>query len=197
MSCAICETRPPRRHCPALEKDICAPCCGEERERTIECPFNCEYLLQAREREPVFDLPAEYPNADLDTSERFLRAHEPLLLTMVGMLFFSAVKAKARDLDVREALGAMIDGRRGKTVGEAGEVQREFEARFAEFKEKASAEGEAFTDQDVLRVLAFLQREELMYNNQRPKSRAYVDWLRGWVSSMAAAMQQPPTADGN
>ena len=200
-ACGQCGQRPPRRQCPALQAEICAPCCGEERERTIDCPFDCAYLLQAREREPMFALPAAYPNQDLDTGERFLRAHEPLLLTMVGMLFFAAVKAGAADLDVRAALGAMIRERRGGEceldLGErAALVKAEFEARFAEFEAKASAEGAAFEARDVLRILAFFEREELQYNNQRPKSRAYIDWLRGWVSEMARSLT-PVTEAGS
>lgn len=200
-NCNLCHQRPPRRHCPALNADICAPCCGEERERSLVCPFHCEYLLQAREREPVFELPAKYPNQDLDTGERFLRTQEPLLLTMVGMLFFASVKANALDLDVRAAIDAMIRERRGLPQESAltetpANLKAEFEERFAEFHAKASAEGAVFSDSDVVRILAFFQREEMHYNNQRPKSRAYVDWLRGWVSSMADAMQQP-TTDGS
>ena len=191
--CVLCHQRPPRRHCPALKADICAPCCGEERERTVQCPFNCEHLLQAREREPVYELPADFPNLDLDPHERFLRSQEPLLLTMVGMLFIAAVQTEAMDLDLREALAAMIRERRGLGSEEIGEVAQafaaEFQVRFDEFSAKALTEAEGkplFHDRDVLLILAFFQREEMHYNNRRPKSRAYVDWLRGWMTQMAS-----------
>ena len=193
--CVLCHQRPPRRHCPALNADICAPCCGEERERTVQCPFNCEHLLQAREREPVYELSAGFPNHDLDPHERFLRSQEPLLLTMVGMLFIAAVQTEAMDLDLREALAAMIGERRGLPSEVIGEVAKafvaEFQVRFDEFSAKASMEAEGkpmFQDRDVLLILVFFQREEMHYNNRRPKSRAYVDWLRAWMSQMAAGM---------
>ena len=35
--CPLCETRPPRRTCPAERANICAKCCGEGREETISC----------------------------------------------------------------------------------------------------------------------------------------------------------------
>ena len=194
-SCVLCDQRPPRRHCPALKADICAPCCGEARERTIQCPFDCEYLLQARQREPAFELPAGLPNQDLDPHEQFLRSHEPLLLTMVGMLFVAAVKTEASDLDLREAVACMIRERRGLKAEWTGEVAqafaRQFQQRFDEFSGHVvgQAEGKAmFQDADVLLILVFFQREEMHYNNRRPKSRAYIDWLRGWMSQMAAGM---------
>ena len=187
-NCSLCHQRPPRRNCPALGEAICARCCGEERERTISCRFDCPHLLEAREREPMYALPRKYPNQDLDTSEPFLRSHELLLLTLVGMVFMSAEDAMAVDLELREALGALIDQRRGKPEPvlsqAASTLTVMFETRLAEFSQRALAEGQAFTDQEVLRLLAFLQREEMQYNNQRPKSRAYVDWLRAWVTAM-------------
>ena len=195
-SCVLCNQRPPRRHCPALKTDICAPCCGEGRERTIRCPFDCEYLLQARQREPAFALPADLPNQDLYPNEEFLRAHEPLLLTMVGMLFVAAVKTEASDLDLREAVAGMIRERRGLKAEWTGEVAqafaRQFQQRFDEFTSKVTGEAEGkamFQDQDVLLILVFFQREEMHYNNRRPKSRAYIDWLRGWMSQMAVGMK--------
>ncbi len=141
----------------------------------------------------MYDLPDDYPHQDLDSSERYLRTQEPLLLTTAGMIFFAAVKAKALDLDVREGVAALINERRGLPVGCLGEsaavLKEEFESRFATFSSAALAEGMAFTDHDVLRILAFFQREEMHTNNRRPKSRAYIDWLRSWVSQMAAGME--------
>ena len=41
MSCPICEKRPAKRFCPAKGEKICAICCGEGREVTIDCPMDC------------------------------------------------------------------------------------------------------------------------------------------------------------
>src|ERR1700675_4281285 len=48
LSCAICEIRKEKRFCPALHGRICPPCCGEQREVTLDCPSDCPYLQQAR-----------------------------------------------------------------------------------------------------------------------------------------------------
>ena len=51
MSCVICEIRKEKRVCPAVHGRICAQCCGEQREVTLDCPSDCPYLQQAREHE--------------------------------------------------------------------------------------------------------------------------------------------------
>jgi len=48
--------RKEKRFCPAVHGRICAQCCGEEREVTIDCPSECVYLQQAREHEKARDL---------------------------------------------------------------------------------------------------------------------------------------------
>ena len=74
MTCAICETRRPRRACPGVNGDICAICCGTEREVTVSCPLDCEYLQEARRREPARDsVPEELPNSDVQVTERLIR----------------------------------------------------------------------------------------------------------------------------
>jgi hypothetical protein len=47
--CPLCGTRRARRSCPALERQICAVCCGTKRLTEIHCPSDCPYLTSARE----------------------------------------------------------------------------------------------------------------------------------------------------
>src|ERR1043165_6198271 len=80
MACAICETRRPRRFCPGVRGDICSICCGTEREVTVDCPFECEYLQESRKHHKSPDLdPAQVPNLDIRVSEKFLEERESLL----------------------------------------------------------------------------------------------------------------------
>ncbi|MEO7145567.1 MAG: hypothetical protein ABI165_18890, partial [Bryobacteraceae bacterium] len=81
MQCRICETRRPRRYCPAVRADICPMCCGSEREVTLDCPLDCEYLQEARKHERPRQLRSEdFPNRDIPVTEAFLREHDDLLL---------------------------------------------------------------------------------------------------------------------
>ena len=55
-TCAICAKRRPERFCPAKGEKICAPCCGREREVTLDCPPDCAYLIAAhRYEQQIYD----------------------------------------------------------------------------------------------------------------------------------------------
>ena len=81
MACAICETRRPKRFCPGVRGDICSICCGTEREMTVDCPLDCEYLREAHRREkpePIDE--SSIPNRDIEVTEKFLVEREPLFV---------------------------------------------------------------------------------------------------------------------
>jgi len=84
LPCPICQKRPPRRFCPAKAEDICAICCGTEREATIDCPSDCPYLVASRQydrqrREVDW---SKIPFADTKIPSSFVAAHEKLLLAI-------------------------------------------------------------------------------------------------------------------
>jgi hypothetical protein len=53
MSCPLCRQRQARRQCPALDRRICAVCCGTKRLIAIACPPNCGYLAAAEAHPPA------------------------------------------------------------------------------------------------------------------------------------------------
>ena len=53
MRCPLCSSRPARRPCPALGREICAVCCGTKREIEIACPPGCGYLTASRTHPPA------------------------------------------------------------------------------------------------------------------------------------------------
>src|SRR5512138_1374469 len=80
MTCAICETRKPKRACPGVRGEICTVCCGTEREVTVDCPLDCVYLQDARKHERTPDVdPDQFPNRDIRITDQFLREHGNLL----------------------------------------------------------------------------------------------------------------------
>jgi len=197
MTCKICETRRARRSCPAVHGEICAPCCGREREVTLFCPLDCEYLREARKHERPLDVnPDEFPNQDIRVTETFLRDHEDLLLVAGRAVFMAAIETPgAVDNDLREAFAALIRTQRTLESGlyyetrpdnpVAAELCRRIQAAFAEFR-KAETEELHMTktrDADVLGVLAFLQRLEIDRNNGRKRGRAFIDFLKAQFPS--------------
>jgi hypothetical protein len=207
MSCAICETRRPRRFCPGVRGDICSICCGTEREMTVDCPLTCEYLQEARRREkPVPIDRAQIPDQDIKVSEKFITEHEPLLVYMGSALAKSAFETPgAVDFDVREALDSLIRTYRTLVNGVlyeslppnplAANIHRSMQAAVAEFKQE---EQQRFglirtRDADVLGLLVFLRRIELDRNNGRRRGRAFLDTLREFYS-VEPGSQAPQTS---
>src|SRR5579884_2296576 len=117
--CKICGKRRARRPCPAVQGDICTVCCGTEREVSLSCPLECEYLQEAHRHEKPLPLsPNEISNSDIRVSEEFMAAHEELLLYCIYSLVQAAVKTSgAIDTDVMQALEALIQTHRTRETG--------------------------------------------------------------------------------
>ncbi len=194
MKCVLCEVRRPRRVCPGVRGEICALCCGAEREVSISCPLDCEYLRDARlhEKPPEID-PDKFPNADIQVSESFLRRNEQLLTFAAATLFeASRENPEVIDLDMRDALQALIRTYRTLDSGLIYEsrptnplaafIQQRFQQSLQQYRQRLAQSAGITTirDNDVLGVLVFLERLELSNNNGRRRSRAFIDFLRGF-----------------
>ncbi|MDX2154764.1 MAG: hypothetical protein SFV54_28740 [Bryobacteraceae bacterium] len=200
MTCQICEVRRPRRFCPGVRGDICAPCCGNEREVTVTCPFECEYLQQGREHERLPEVnPKTFPNSDIDVSERFLREHEALLLMCASSVFGAALETEgAVDFDVREALESLVRTYRTAQSGLiyeslpnnpiAAHVHRLVQARLDDFRRRLAEQQGMSTirDSELLGIFVFLQRLEIQHNNGRRRGRAFLDFLRLYFGAAPA-----------
>ncbi len=192
MECAICRTRRPRRFCPGVGGEICSLCCGTEREVTVECPLDCEFLREGRRHEkPAARNAAEFPNRDIQVPEKLLRANEHLLAFLSLTIFRSAMQVSGVvDGDVQEALDGLIRTYRTLESGVyyesrpnnllAGSIYAAVWGALAEYR---SAEQEELgltktRDADVLGLLVFLQHFALNCDNGRRRGRAFLDALR-------------------
>ncbi|HSA92588.1 MAG TPA: hypothetical protein VLE48_06210 [Terriglobales bacterium] len=194
MACQICETRKEKRFCPAVHGRICAVCCGTEREVTLDCPSDCPYLRQAREREKPRALnqldPAEV-FAEVEIRDALLHQREPLI---VGLSFALAKSARAeRSLVDRDLIGALSAlARRYQTLASSGlitgteqglgpqqAIVAELEKMIAGYRETEQKHVGYATlrDSEVLEALVFLVRMAQARTSGRPKSRAFLDFL--------------------
>jgi hypothetical protein len=204
MACAICQTRRPRRFCPGVRGDICTICCGTEREVSVSCPLDCEYLREAHKHEKPLPLdPETLPNRDIPVSEEFLRQNEPLLIFLGGALAQAALRTpEVVDFDIREALEASIRTHRTLQSGLyyeslpanplAAGLCRALQDAAAEFR-KIEAERLGIhktLDTTVLALLVFLQHFEMSYNNGRRRGRAFLEALVDFYPAATAA--EPP-----
>ncbi len=201
MNCAICGVRKPKRHCVAVNGDICSVCCGTEREQSIDCPFHCDYLREAHKHERPRALdPASIPNADIEIPDEFLQENEWLVVLLGSAVVDGAQQVTgAKDLDIREALESLMLFYRGRAPEAAGPLAETVRARVEDIRarivkayeadtseDKPDAGAMQLTDERVLRVVAFLQRLELSHNNGRAFSRAYLDFLTQFHAPMPA-----------
>jgi len=194
LSCSICEERKEKRFCPAVHGRICAQCCGEQREVSLDCPSDCPYLLQARQQSrenttgPV-DREALFPEVEI--AEQFLYEREELIL---GLSFGLAKSARAdRSLMDRDLIAALSSlGTSYQTLVNSHliyekptanlahqSIAREIETMVRGFREAETQHigHSRLRDSEVLKALVFLLRMGWGRTSGRPKSRAFVDFL--------------------
>jgi hypothetical protein len=203
--CKICGKRRARRACPAVDGDICPLCCGTEREATLACPLECEYLREAHRREkPIPLVQGQLSNPDIAVSEEFIRSHEEFLLFCIYSLLQAALQTRgAVDSDVIDALEALIQTHRTLESGLyyetrarntiAAGVQRSFEASLADYQ-KLRTEREHLSpvrNVEVLAILVFLHRLGQQNQNGRPRGRMYLDLLRHMTPEVCVKAQAP------
>lgn len=204
--CKICEKRRARRACPAVRGDICTICCGSEREVSLSCPLECEYLQEAhRHEKPVQLSDKQLSNPDIQVTEEFLGEHEELMLFCIYSLVQAALRTPgALDSDVLASLEALIQTHRTLESGlvyetrpenaVAAAVQRAFTASLADYQ-KVQAERDALSpvrNSDILKVLVFLHRLGRENQNGRPRGRMYLDLLRQMTPEQS--LQEPASS---
>lgn len=197
--CKLCEKKRARRYCPGVRADICPVCCGTERENTIDCPLECEYLQDARRHEraaPLLD--SDFPNKDIRLKEEFVREHEDLVIWLTVAVRQAMEKEHAVDFDTREALDALIRTYRTRESGliyetrpqnpYAAAIQEALQNSVDELRERVTETSGLHTlrDAEVLGALVFLQRLEIQHNNGRRRGRAFFDFLRTYFPTPAA-----------
>ena len=194
MSCPICEKRKAARFCPAKGEKICAVCCGTEREVSIDCPSDCSYLVSAHRYEDgqQRSLPADTPLLDEKIPQDIVYTHQQLMAALAfSIAKFCAVQPTAVDADVLSAIEALAHTYKTLSSGIIYEkppnapLPRELYAAMIAFlsevkKQQAEAAKPAtFKDSDLFSLFVFLYRMGLLRTNGRPRSRRFIEFLRG------------------
>jgi hypothetical protein len=193
VACAICEKRKPERFCPAKAEKICAVCCGTEREVSIDCPADCGYLVAAHRYEDQHprSLPADTPLRDVRITSDTIHAHGQLLSAMAfAIAKFCAAQPAATDADVIAAIRALADTYKTLASGivyeqpPAMHLQHELYDALSRFLTEAGqnaseARFASVKDSEIFHLLVFLHRTGLLRTNGRPRSRRFMEFLRG------------------
>jgi len=174
-------------------EDICAVCCGTEREVTIDCPSDCPYLVASRqyERERREVDWSQIPFADTKIPSSFVAANEKLLLAISYAICLHARDERSTvDSDALASLQALVETYKTLESGIYYEkppeyrLQRELydrlKATIEEYKKSATQQlsSESVRDGGIRNALIFLTQLGATRTNGRPKGRAYLDFLR-------------------
>jgi hypothetical protein len=211
VSCAICEIRKEKRFCPAVHGRICAQCCGEQREVTLDCPSDCAYLLQAREHEKARsagDLDPASLFLQIELGDQFLYEHEHLIM---GLSFALSKVARAdravNDRDLIAGISSLVRGyerlvNSGLVYEEPAQgllpqaVAAELQNMVKEYREAEQKHTgySRLRDSEVLKALVFLVRMAHGRTSGRPRSRAFVDFLGTQFPDKPSGLAAPEDA---
>lgn len=207
MSCPICGKRKAARFCPAKGEQICSVCCGTEREVTISCPADCAYLIAAHryEDEHKRAVPADTPFLEERLPQEVLRTQEQLMsLLALQIAKFAVAEPTATDVDVLAGIAALATTYKTLQSGLLYEKVPEIPVRrdlyralmsfLDEIKQKAAEGGnsEAIKDKDVFHLAVFFYRMGLLRSNGRPRSRRFIEFLRGQFPQAEVATPEEP-----
>ena len=207
LNCAICNKRKANRYCPAKGENICAVCCGTEREVTISCPADCTYLIAAHryEDEHKRAIPEDTPFLDERIPQDIFYAHQQLMAALTFQIAkFASRQPTAADPDVSAALAALARTYKTLQSGLLYEkvpdipVQRDLYLALSEFlneiKQKAAESGNSSAVKDVVifQVIVFLYRMSLLRANGRPRSRRFIEFLRSQFPEAEELKREEP-----
>jgi hypothetical protein len=193
VTCPICTNRKAARFCPAKGENICAVCCGTEREVTISCLPDCTYLIAAHryEDEHKRPVPADTPFVDERVPQNVIHTQQQLITAMAYHIAkFATGEATAADPDVLAALVALAGTYKTLQSGLLYErvpeipVQRDLYQALSTFLNQAkqkfaeSGNSAAMRDIDIFHVTVFLYRMGLIRSNGRTRSRRFIEFLR-------------------
>jgi len=192
--CAICGKRRPERFCPAKGEKICAPCCGKEREVTLDCPSDCVYLIAAHRyeqehRKALSESDTPFPGVEF--SSRVIYDREPFVS---GLAFtISEFAANHRDLTDEQTLTAttalgetyrtLVSGiyyERPPATQPAAGLYSALAAFLQDYKNKEHERlgFSTIKDSEIFYTLVFLARLIRNWTNGRPRARIYLQLLR-------------------
>ena len=202
MSCPLCQTRKPRRACPALHHTICAICCGTKRLIEIQCPDDCVYLTSAREHPAaVVKRQQEHDVAILLPTIQGLTERQYQLFFLFQSLISRHTPegfTRLLDEDVADAAAAMAStletAARGVIYEHATQslpAQRlatELKAMLADMREK----GATVYDREAAIVLRTIERGARETRNVEPGDTSYLTLMARLLQRSRSGSPAPP-----
>jgi hypothetical protein len=206
--CPICNKRRAERYCPAKGEKICAIDCGTEREVTIDCPIDCAHLVAAHRWEQSHPKPlgeGDVPFPDVSFPSDLIHTREAVLSGLgYTVIVYAADQPSLSDVDVFAALQAMAETRRTLMSGIYYEKPPAYPvaaglyaglAKTVEEEKKHIAEHPelpALKETEIFHLLVFFLRFGRLRSNGRPKTRAFIEFLRSQFPTETGVAKEEP-----
>jgi len=204
--CPICEKRRAERYCPAKGEKICAIDCGTEREVSIDCPIDCSYLITARRWEQSHPKPlaeSEVPFPDVALPPELIHTRQGVVAGLgYTVLIYAIDQRSLTDAEVFAALHALAETQKTLLSGIYYEkppdnpVSAGLYAAFAKYfgeEKKHLAEHSGIPplrDSEIFNLLVFFLRFGKLRSNGRPKTRAFITFLRSTIPQEVSAAKE-------
>jgi len=204
--CPICNKRRAERYCPAKDEQICAIDCGTEREVTIDCPSDCPHLIAAHRWEQSHPKPLaenEIPFPEVSFSSDIVRTRETVLSELgYTVAIYAKEQRSLVDSDVFAAVKALAETRRTLISGIYYEKLPEIPVaaglyaaltKYIEEEKKREAEHPevpAMKETEIFHLLVFFVRFARLRSNGRPRTRAFLNFLRSQFPVEAGMAQE-------
>lgn len=192
--CPICNKRRAERYCSAKDEQICAVDCGTEREITIDCPSDCAHLIAAHRWEQSHPKPlaeGEVPFPDVTFSSDIVRTRENILSELgYTVAVYAQEQHSLTDSDVFAAVKALAETRRTLVSGIYYEKLPEIPVaaglyaaltKYLEEEKTRATEHPEFPvlkEIEIFHLLVFFVRFARLRSNGRPRTRAFLTFLR-------------------
>lgn len=193
MICPICEKRKATRLCPARAQSICTVCCATEREVTIDCPSDCQYLVASRrygEERNERDW-ANRPFPDVEIRPFWLEEHHGIIdAVALAICNYASDHRALVDNDVNVAVKSLAESYRTLASGlyyedppphaEQRGLYQALKEAIATYRQQGarSPAVSMIRDSEIRDALIALAQIGYLHTNHRPKGRAFLDFLR-------------------
>ena len=175
---------------------------------TIDCPSDCSYLVAAHRWEQSHPKPLaenDVPFPDVSFPSDLIHTREGVLSALgYTVARYAAEQKSLADSDVFTALQAMAETRRTLLSGIYYEKPPEIPvaaglyaalAKFIDEEKKHSAEHPEFPalkDGEIFQLLVFFLRFGRLRSNGRPRTHAFLEFLRAQFPSEAGVAKEEP-----
>ena len=156
--CVTCGDRKGNRFCPAVNGNVCSLCCGTKRQKDIECPTSCHYLMKGTEYQLDRDITRKI-NADLHAESKDVFQMEEVIPFVMSMERFFVDQfyhnREVNDDHIHESLKKIyaFQSRKLPVLEAENRIEKAIFEKFHEVDRETDRLGESLKARAILRII--------------------------------------------